>query len=391
MPLRITRRNGKLTITGTVTPAGAERGIQVRRRAGTDDPALAREEAAALERQILRDYHHGARRADRTWLQAAEAYLKHQQRGVTTLALIRRLSLHIGDAPLSSITAETADRARHALLRPGHAPATALRNVYVPLQAVLVFAHRRGWCDPPRFDLPQPSKGRTRFLMPAEFARLRDHAAPHLATLLTLGICTGCRAGEMLGMDWSDVDLAGGRAILWEGATKSGKRRVVHLPPAAVAALATLPHREGRVILSPRGEPYRLAREKGGGGQVKTALNAACRRAGIEPIGLHVLRHTWASWHYALHRDLVRLREDGRWASVAQVETYAHMMPAGHEAAIRAIRGEMHEARTDFRGCSQVWVRALNSLTTAAPISSVPTIPSAADSPTAVRGSVHSM
>lgn len=349
MPLRVTRRNGKLTITGTVTPAGAQKGIVVRRRAGTDDPALAREEAAALERQILRDHHHGARRADRTWTQAAEAYLKHEQRGVSTRALIRRLSLHLGEKPLAEITAEAADRARHAILRPGHAPATALRNVYVPLQAVLAFAHRRGWCDPPRFDVPSAGPTRPRFLLPEEFTRLHAAAAPHLQPMLTLGICTGCRAGEMMGLEWADVDLQGARIILWEDGTKSGRRRVATLPPAAVAALAGLPHRDGRVLRDRHGEPYRLARETGAGGQERVALAAACKAAKIEPIGLHVLRHTWASWHYALHRDLIKLREDGRWASVSQVETYAHMMPAGHEAAIRQVRGEMHEARTEIR------------------------------------------
>ncbi|MBX9697885.1 MAG: site-specific integrase [Acetobacteraceae bacterium] len=264
--------------------------------------------------------------------------------------MLRRLLLHFGDAPLSTITGEAADRARHALLRPGHAPASALRNVYVPLQAVLTFAAHpgRAWCAPPAFDLPAPGRQRTRILLPAEADALRQRAAPHLAALLTLGLCTGCRASEMFGLDWPDVDLSGARIILWEGETKAGKRRVAHLPPAAVAALASLPHRKGRVIRTPRGDDYPLSRNRGHGGQVKTALATACRRAGIERIGLHVLRHTWASWHYALHRDLLRLREAGGWASVAQVEQYAHLMPAGQEAAIRRTWGEPHphEART---------------------------------------------
>jgi hypothetical protein len=34
----------------------------------------------------------------------------------------------------------------------------------------------------------------------------------------------------------------------------------------------------------------------------------------------HDLRHTWASWHYALNRDLLALKIEGGWSSVALVE-----------------------------------------------------------------------
>jgi len=33
------------------------------------------------------------------------------------------------------------------------------------------------------------------------------------------------------------------------------------------------------------------------------------------------------------------LRTEGGWATVQQVETYAHLMPAGHESEIRRIWG----------------------------------------------------
>jgi hypothetical protein len=40
-----------------------------------------------------------------------------------------------------------------------------------------------------------------------------------------------------------------------------------------------------------------------------------------------------------LHRDLLALKADGGWSSVELVERYAHVMPAGHEAAIRRFWG----------------------------------------------------
>jgi len=55
----------------------------------------------------------------------------------------------------------------------------------------------------------------------------------------------------------------------------------------------------------------------------------------------HVLRHSWASWHYALHKDSLLLARDGGWASTALVERYAHLMSAGQEEAIRRVWGGM--------------------------------------------------
>jgi integrase len=59
----------------------------------------------------------------------------------------------------------------------------------------------------------------------------------------------------------------------------------------------------------------------------------------VPAFGVHVLRHTWASWRYALHPDPFLLQRAGGWSSVALVERYAHLMPAGHEAAIQRVWG----------------------------------------------------
>ena len=367
MPLHVRRRpdTGALEISGTVRPAGAAVGVRIRRRAGTDDLARAREEAAAIEAEILRAAHHGARPVDPGLGAAILAYLKHEPRSAGTQAMLLRLARHFGDVPLATIDQAAVDRAR-MVLRPGASPATVKRNVIVPLRAVLTFASRRKWCAPPMFDLPRERAGRTAFLLPAQVDALIAGAAPHLRPLLIFLICTGCRLGEALKLEWDAVDLAAGRALCWEGETKSGHRRVVMLPPAAVAALAALPHRDGPVFRPPprrrqeAGEwlGYRQS-DAGGGGQIKHAWATACRNAGLsgEIVEVpradrgsaakafrpehspHVLRHSWASWFYALHRDLLLLKREGGWSSVALVERYAHLMPAGQEAAIRRVWG----------------------------------------------------
>ena len=160
-----------------------------------------------------------------------------------------------------------------------------------------------------------------------------EAAAPHLKPLIVFLVGTGARMSEAMELNWRDDDLAGGRVIFWR--TKGGKRRIAWMSPRVVAALANLGHRTGPVFLRPDGIPY-TDRERRYGGQIKTGWAGAIRRAGLAPeFTPHVCRHTWASWHYALNKDLLALKHDGGWSSVALVERYAHLLPAGNEEAIR--------------------------------------------------------
>ena len=164
-------------------------------------------------------------------------------------------------------------------------------------------------------------------------------AGPALRVLVEFILGCGARMSEALELDWRDVDLQGGCATFWR--TKGGRPRRATLPPGLVVTLANLPHRDGPVIRRPDGRPY-ADRERLGGGQAKTAWRAAKARAGMAlgPSGpaltMHDLRHTWASWHYAIHRDPLLLKIEGGWSSLDQVERYAHLLPVGHEDAIRA-------------------------------------------------------
>ena len=338
MPLVVARRKdtGTLWITGTVKPAGAKVGRRVRQRAGSNDAATAREEAAAIEARILRDFHHGAKQSAYTFAEACQSYLTHQERSAGTKAVVRRLVLHWRSTSLGAIDQEAVDGARTKILRAGASNSTWRKTVAI-LSAIINHAARRKWCDPAAFDLPSPSQGRTRFLLPDEYDQLHAAATDHLRPLLTYLVCTGSRLGEALALDWQQVDLRAGRVNVWADQTKAGKRRLVDLPPAAVRALSGMAHRDGPVFRTNRGEPYRPSAD-GYGGQIKTAWRAACAKAGIEHATPHDLRHTWASyWYRALTPDPFRLQQAGGWSSVELVARYAHLVPEGHAAAIRRI------------------------------------------------------
>jgi integrase len=55
------------------------------------------------------------------------------------------------------------------------------------------------------------------------------------------------------------------------------------------------------------------------------AWRDALKRAGIEGVCWHMLRHTWASWHVQKGTPLYVLQELGTWESVEMVMRYAHL------------------------------------------------------------------
>lgn len=92
-----------------------------------------------------------------------------------------------------------------------------------------------------------PEKSRARFIeaaeMPAVFKAIDEEADPYIRAAFKLYLFTGLRRSELLGLKWSDVDLAEARLRLAE--TKNGEPHRVPLSPPAVEILEALPRRLG--------------------------------------------------------------------------------------------------------------------------------------------------
>lgn len=314
---------------------GSIGGRRIYESLGTDDPGLAEEARAVREAALYRAALHGAPAARRSFAEAVLGYAKDRQPGPGTRARLAKLVRHYGRAECDAIDQSRIDRAADAILRPGYAPATKLREIVTPSRAVLQWAAARGWRPAPIFERAAPAEGRTTWLTPAEAEEHIAAAEKHLRPLLTFLYCHGARLAEALELDWADVDLSHAHAVLRD--TKNGRDRTIQpIAPRALAALAALPHRDGPVFRQRRGRVY-ADRQRLAGGQIRKGFAGALARAGItKPATPHSARHTWASWHYAVHKDLLLLKRDGDWRSVSQVERYAHLVPGGMADAIKA-------------------------------------------------------
>jgi integrase len=109
------------------------------------------------------------------------------------------------------------------------------------------------------------------------------------------------------------------------------KDRIVELQPRALAALARVKaySEQGQVFRRDGGKLWHPD-TRISGAQLNRTLQSVAEDIGLgRRVFLHMIRHSWASWHYAVHKDLKKLRDDGAWESLEMADRYSHLAPTG--------------------------------------------------------------
>jgi integrase len=241
-----------------------------------------------------------------------------------------------------------------------YAAGTIVRQFIQPLTAVLNFAYSQKWCDKPDFARPKFTDKRKRWATIAEANRLLAASAPHLRDLILFLTLTGAREGEALSLDWCDLDLDRAWAVI-RNTKRNNEDRGIPLHPQVVAALRGLPRRTGKVFLTDMGLPYAAVADDAGdrmGSPIKTAWRGACRRARIDNLRPHDLRHTFASWLEGADVSSRVQEEIMGHVSQRMNGRYAHIADAKLIAAIEKL------PRLDYRRITRTeWLSAVQPKT----------------------------
>jgi integrase len=135
--------------------------------------------------------------------------------------------------------------------------------------------------------LPKPGDARARRLMGDEEAKLlaasQQSGAANMTLAIKLAILTGMRGGELVHLEWSQIDMQQHTISLT--LTKNGDSRVVPLFKAAVELLRAIPRPIGG------GRLFEFHDTNG----LSAAFRRTCERASIEDLHFHDLRHEAAS------------------------------------------------------------------------------------------------
>ncbi|WP_288091959.1 site-specific integrase [Thiomonas sp.] len=172
---------------------------------------------------------------------------------------MRAASDRFGPMFLSAIRAVDVTSWRDQLLADGLAPQSAIHHLNA-LSGLFSFVEKELSIALPSGNpvrgIRKPSlpKSRERRLRAGELDALlsagdagRSDRIPGMRQAITLAVETSMRLGEMLGLEWSRIDLTQRTAHLVD--TKNGESRTVALSSAALDALQSLPRRtDGRVF-----------------------------------------------------------------------------------------------------------------------------------------------
>lgn len=305
-------------------------GKRIRRSTGTENRRQAQEYHDRIKAELWQQDKMG-KEPERTFADAAVRVLQlaeGQKDYATKVLHIQYWRGVFSGRELCSLTAEEIidNLPTHQLRREGDkrkpaklAPAT--KNRYLAtMSRILSVAEDAGWIlKKPKLEKFKENRVRVRWITRDEAMQLLDNLGTKwMRDVCAFALATGARMGEILNLEWRDVDLD--RGIAWVRADKAKSGRARPLPLNA----------DAKAVLTGRAGTHNhwvFTRDSG----VHTSdinrksFNLAAERAGLKDIHFHDLRHTWASWHVQAGTPLFVLKEMGGWENLEMVKKYAHL------------------------------------------------------------------
>ncbi|KAF0279165.1 tyrosine-type recombinase/integrase [Spiribacter aquaticus] len=175
-----------------------------------------------------------------------------------------------------------------------------------------------------------PSKGiplvanenqRQRFLTVEEAQRLmaavEQSDSPMLKYIVAMLLLTGARRNEVLHARWQDIDFNSRQWLIPK--TKSARTRYIPLSDAALRLIEQVPRVEGceYIFANPKtGKPFV---------QIWYPWDTARKRAGLDDLRIHDLRHSYASFLVNAGRSLYEVQHLLGHARPVTTQRYAHL------------------------------------------------------------------
>jgi len=191
--------------------------------------------------------------------------------------------------------------------------------------------------------LPENNK-RLRFLSEEEIDRLlmacKEFDRGYLTDVVTMALHTGMRRGEVLNLEWSDIDFE--REII---CVRDPKNRQARYVPMNATVKATLLKRRERIFDD---SPFVFCNPATGIAlkEVKRQFEKAVKKARLRDCTFHTLRHTFCS-HLAMRGvPIPTIAELAGHKTLQITMRYAHLSPDHKRKAIRVLedlttRGEV--------------------------------------------------
>ena len=296
-------------------------GRTIQRSTGTADKSQAQEYHDKLKASLWEQQRLGVK-PRRSWKEAVVRRLAETADKVTHQEDIRKLrwlDAYLGELMLDAITLDVIDRIKVDKLKVAGRPTV---NRYLALVRSILLRARNDWewiDRVPKVKMYREGPGRERSITAEQAEALLRELPAHQRDVVLFALATGLRQSNVVGLEWSHVNLAAGHAWVGANQSKDGKPIAVPLNATALAVLRRQLGKHPEKVFTYAGKPLGWANTR--------AWRNALKRAGIENFRWHDLRHTWASWHRQAGTPTQELQRLGGWRSSVMVERYAHLAP----------------------------------------------------------------
>lgn len=267
------------------------RGKVIRRSTGTS----VKRDAQRVEAELRRHLSRLRQQSGYTFSDAAIRWLqekKHKRSLSTDVMILEWFAPHLENTCLSEITRDEVERLRS--LRLESSSENTVNRYFALLRAILKCARDDWeWVEKvPKVPMYAVKKREPRFLTWDGFVSLAEELPSHLSAPAWFAVSTGLRSAAIRSLRWDWINRDGVRFP--PEVMKNGKWLRIPLSPTAWYVLAealslTSAGPQGVIFVNHAGNPW-------AGKFTTRAWYKAAKRAGLEGVTFHDLRHTFASW-----------------------------------------------------------------------------------------------
>jgi integrase len=215
------------------------------------------------------------------------------------------------------------------------APATINKELQLVRHAFNLAVREWEWCkENPmhRVSMEKMHNEVDRWLTSDEEDRLMAASSRWLREFIVFALHTGMRQGEILNLQWQDVDFTRGTSVVMK--SKNGMRRTIPLNTTVYELLAAKQAANGAskgpVFTTPRGNELK----------VRFLVREFCQardRAGIPDFRFHDLRHTFATRLVQRGIDLYKVQRLLGHRTNHMTQRYAHHSPESLREGVKIL------------------------------------------------------
>jgi len=279
---------------------------------------------------------------EKTFREMMEKYMReHSKKNKSFKSHIRDKSLsdHLtqffGDLTVSKISPKLVNEYKTKRRRDGAAPATVNKELHLVGHAYNLAIKEWEWVRENPVGKVSKEKVNNfieRWLTIEEEVRLLALSPEWLRDIIVFAINTGLRQGEILNLKWPQVDLFRKTVTILE--QKNNDRDTLPLNERTLEVLKS--RAKVRHIVS------NLVFYNSNGNRIEArnlmrAFYAATKKAKLEGLRFHDLRHTFATRLVQAGVDIYAVQKLGRWKTISMVMRYAHHYPESLRPGILAL------------------------------------------------------